>query len=313
MNKKHIFIIGITIIALLVSVLTLFKGNRSSLLTLDNRLVSPDILYLTFPVTSFSGKVEKIEGNTITVSQQMMLQQTILPVTQTTPGQPPAIPTPVSKTLTYKVTVGKNTQIARQPIFVNYLFRKTVPPIATKLNLDDIKVGQTVTVSSTTDLRTLSAPQFEAVDIQLSSIINTLNGKIVDIKGNSLTLKAVPPLPPSATVNAPAAAVKEQEYIVSITDETEISRINFPSDPSKQSTPEKLSISDLKKDMRVTVYTNDDVTNAQTVNALRIEPMIIAPPPETVATPPNLTPTVNLSPTVSITIPATPSAVPTNE
>ncbi|PIV08615.1 hypothetical protein COS52_01745, partial [Candidatus Roizmanbacteria bacterium CG03_land_8_20_14_0_80_39_12] len=42
---------------------------------------------------------------------------------------------------------------------------------------------------------------------------------------------------------------------------------------------EKLTLSDLKKDMQITVYTDADVTEGIKFNALRIEPMMTVAAP----------------------------------
>ena len=110
--------------------------------------------------------------------------------------------------------------------------------------------------------------------INLPPIINTLNGKIVNVTNSTLTLKAFAPV---------AAAPQEKEYTIHITQDTEISRNVYdtnmtPGEPPTPPKPEKLTLADLKTDMRATVYTAEDVIETQTLTALRIEPMASTSP-----------------------------------
>lgn len=294
----------------------LIKGN-SLVNTSSKNKVSSDILLLTQPVNNFSGKVDKIEGNAIWVSQQFTLPQPMLPPPAvTTPGQPPpAIPTPLPpKTVTYKVVINTTTQINRPPVFISYLLTTPTPPAPEKLSVKDIKLGQYISLNTNTDLRTLVNNEIVASSIQLPPIANSINGKISNISGNTLSIKAFPPSQggpggPAMMPNASIAPPKEVTYTVAVTDSTEISRYGQP-EPAKEGAmpkgpvPEKLSVSDLKVDMQLTVWTNVDVTAVQKFTAQRIEPTIIITPPP-VPTVPQAeatsvpTPTVIPSPTVS--------------
>ncbi len=272
-SKKIAALALVAVIFLAIFFFTQVKPfKRSTTIT-----VSPDILYLTSPVTNFSGVVDDIAGNTVTVSQTIYYQPYQMGITPPTPNNPSTGPiTPIStsivKKLTYRVTVGPNTQISRPEAMVIYLFPS--PPAggfptsltSPKLTISDIKKGQNITISTNTDLRTLADNRFTAVNIRLPPIVNTLTGKIVAIAGNTLTVKA-----------------REITYQVTVTANTEISRFNpmvtlpSPQQPAPHQ-PEKLSLTDLQPNMQITVYTNQDVTATQTLTALRIEPQL---PPAT--------------------------------
>ncbi|MCW1310078.1 MAG: hypothetical protein QXP04_05270, partial [Candidatus Nanoarchaeia archaeon] len=116
--------------------------------------ISPNILYLTSPVTSFSGKVENIAGTTLFVSNQYDILQTIPVFTTFFPNKPSIIPTPKIKTLTYKVLITEKTQITQPPLNINYLFKTVSPTLPPKLTKKDIKVGQYIYINTQTDLRT---------------------------------------------------------------------------------------------------------------------------------------------------------------
>lgn len=289
--SKNQMILGTVVVLGMLSVFMFsdFYKNYKNKGT-DNQFISSNILYITQPVTSFSGKVEKIEGNAVSVSSQYSLPQTAPIVITVIPGQPPIMPTPQVKTITYKLLITGKTQISQPPLNVNYLFKTTTPPGApalpaatttSKLTIKDIKVGQNITMSSQTDLRVLSGDMFEAMTINLPQIANTLNGKIVNIEGNTLTLKAPAPISGAmGTVNAVAGSSQEKEYRINMTSDTEISRMSPPVAVKAGEMPqppqnEKLALSDLKKDMQVTVYTAQDVIENKELTALRIEPMNI--------------------------------------
>lgn len=281
MDHKKIIIIGVIVLG----ILTLFMFNGPS-----NKAVSPNILYLTQPVNFFSGIVDKIEGNKLTVSQKLIASQNLLPVAANPLGKTAPLPAPKVVTITFKVVISDKTQISQPLSIVNYLFKTVTPPAvgapgllpadsAPKMTVKDIKVGQMITVNTIKDLRTLTGDTFEATTVNLPQVANTLNGKIVTLEGNVLTIKG---FSQTMAVAAPAAVPKEKNYIINITQDTEISRNIYDSNVNSGTLiapkPEKLSIGDLKKNMQVTVYTAEDVTESQTLTALRIEPIFTPPP-----------------------------------
>ncbi|MFA6016942.1 MAG: hypothetical protein WC744_02555 [Patescibacteria group bacterium] len=284
MNHKKIIIIGL--IVLVVLALFMFFDYKKN--GLNGQDISPNILYLTSPVNSLSGKVEKIEGNVVSISSQYVVPQTAPITIKVMPNQPPIMPAPQVKTITYKLLVTDKTQIFQPASNINYLF-KTTPlsalglPAAMastpKLTMKNIKVGQYITVNSQTDLRTLLKNTFEATMINLPQVANTLSGKIVNITSNTLILRAFPPVaagPPMVAMNIVQSTLQEKEYTINITQDTEISRNVYSATivPGGESPkPEKLAMSDLKVDMQATVYTTEDVLETQTLTALRIEPV----------------------------------------
>lgn len=271
MNHKKIIVIGVVILG----ILTLFMFNPPS-----NKTVSQNILYLTQPVTSFSGIVDKIEGNKLTISQKQTFSQNIVPplAVANLSSRPSPLPTPKTVTLTYQVIVTDKTQISQSPAFISYLFKNVTPALPLKSTIKDIKVGQYLTVNSQVDLRTLVGNVFEATTVNLPQKTNTLNGKIVSLEGNTLTIKGFVPMSPGAVPAAP----QEKQYRISITSDTEISRNVYGTNvnPGVLVAPksEKLTIADLKKDVQVSVYTAEDVVESQTLTALRIEPAASASP-----------------------------------
>jgi hypothetical protein len=268
MNKNKLFTATLVslffILALLLSLIALKKSSQK-------KPLSPNILYLTSPVYSFSGTVEKIEGKAIYVSQK--ITENNLPFAPFPPNPNPSpFPTPKTVTLSYRVLISEKTQISKPPIFINYLFITPTPTAEKKLSINNIKIGQTVTVTTNQDLRTLTSDTFEATTVSLPPIINTLSGKVFEVKKDILIVKAFTPQSPN-----------ERDYQIKITKDTEISRIGT------NGKPEKLSLEEIKKEMGVIVYTDEDVTQSQKLTALRLEPILPPSPAVSPALPPPIT------------------------
>jgi len=300
MKKVLILLLGFFAV---VFIFTYFYNNGLK----KSESISPNILFLTQPVSSFSGIVDKINGNNITISQKLTLFQNntlqapsaLNPANQTSP-----FPTPKTMTVTYNIVITDKTQISQPSPFINYLFKTVNTPLGlptnnvSKLTAKDIKIGQMITVNTMKDLRTLAGNTFEATNISIPQITNTLNGKIISLEGNIMILKGFA-MGASLAVPGVETAPQEKEYRVNITSDTEISRTSFtpptllkPGEMPPPPKNEKLSTSDLKNDMQVTVYTAEDVTTSQALTALRIEPpqiildvVLISPTPSASTTP----------------------------
>ncbi len=243
-----------------------------------------DILYLTNPVMEFPGKIDKISDNSIFVSGKFTITPPPTPINAptTAPGQVITVPPlPPSKTLTYKVNILPYTVINRPESPVKYLLKKNTPTPTPKLTIKDMQVDQIISVSAISDLRTLKSAEFDAVLIKLPPIINIIAGKIASInfKDGLVILKAIQPIRPGTNEPTPEKP-KELEYAISVTQDTEISRMGTIPTPAKStSTPKpaaplEFKLSDLKNDILITVYTDSDVINNQKVKALLIEPPI---------------------------------------
>jgi len=270
----------------------------------QTKTISPDILYLTQPVYSFSGVVEKTGSDSILVTQNVTLSQ-MMP-----PGMPPAIPpganitispTQTPKKLSYTVKITDKTTITRPAMNVPLLLVTPKPPQMQKLSVKDITVGETVSIQTNTDLRTLSGNTFEAVSINLPQIQNSIMGTITSIENGKITVKSTMP------------GAQEKEITVTVSADTEISRYLPPDKENPMPKPVKLSFSDLAKNMQVTVYTDVDVTKQSSVTALRIEPSntavpmappIISPVLETPTNIPTPTKTSKKSPSPTMATPS---------
>ncbi len=204
---------------------------------------SPDILYLTQPVTKLFGRITKVEGSTLSLTQRFSLTPT------------------GTKDLTFTLTVTPQTKIVRLATYVPYLL-KTVPPQPDEvLSLKELVPGMVAAITTNADLRLASEAAVEATAIEVTRVSNTITGTVTKIGGNNLTVKAAPPvLPASVPPTAPPLAT-EALWTVAVTPQTEISRA-VGAVPLSELTPGKT----------IAVWTREDVALATSVTALRIEP-----------------------------------------
>ena len=270
--NKLLIAFSLIFLILIVTILVLF--NKSALFAKlfppeSKQTISSDILYLTSPVNSFSGKVEKIEGNIITVSKKVMLNEAVIPPMNPEEGSP--MPTPSLKTLTYKITAAENMTINRQQIHTEYLFISPTPPPQKQYTIKDLSVGDYININTDRDLRTLNTYEFQANYIEMPEIVSNISGIIIAVNNNSITIKAQLP-PPDGIMPGDyyeETERKEKEYVIAITKDTEISRYK---EPAAEPIRLRLTINSLKKGMGVYVYSGVDISKTQSFEALRIEP-----------------------------------------
>lgn len=267
MNQKTTIILtGLVLIVL--SIFIIYDFSRTKGGSLQNSALSPHILLLTQPVTSFSGVVEQIQGDTIIVTQNQF---------RTDKDK-----TKVS--ITYSINTSKKTQVYQKLPNVNYLFKQVsiVPPKSA--SKQDIKVGSYIVATSPVDLRMVKTNIFETDTITIvdsPNIVNTLSGVITELKNDSITLKApVPAVYEAGKKNNPP--LQEKNFVITIDPNTEISRMSFitteelkeQTPSSTEPKPQKLNVADLKVGMQATIYTDNDVLDTSSLTALRIDPMI---------------------------------------
>lgn len=196
------------------------------------------------PVT-ITGSVEKIDGNTLTVRSL----------------EPPT---------SYDVLI-VDTHIYRPSMKSNYLLKPNSPIVRTDATMGDINVGQQVTIEGISQSGSQKANALQATSLYLPGIIHVMKGKIVSNKNDTLILQGVP-------VSLAPSGGDGREYHVTVSQETEVSRMKLPpvtstGDYLPSTEVEKFGLSDLKENMQVVVYTGQDVTEFFDVIALRIEPI----------------------------------------
>lgn len=248
-------VLAVVVVVLCLALLVKRNGGLIS-----GSSISPDILALTQPVLSVSATVLQNNGTTLVVSYSPQAGQLL------GPGVPNT--TPVVK-LTYTVLLGANTTITKQqaPLAPGGISQ------APKYTSQDIHIGSTVTVVSKVDLRTLQSNSFTASAIVLSPDVTTLNGKIVSVSGNTVVVNGIPSMPfgPSLLSSRPQ---QPKEYQITVIATTSIVEASFGGVlPEKPGIPtqQKLTLTDLKKDMNVSVRTNQDILSATSLTAVSIQ------------------------------------------
>lgn len=257
MNKK--FAIPAGTLLLLALIAAAFSLGRSASKPASS--LSPHILYLTSPAAVFSGKIETIDGNTLTVSQTMSA----------------AAPTPAPAKITFRVLVTAET-----PVNYSSSLSVTTPGSGTTgsttsprpLTTKDLRAGQAVIIDSATDLRTNTSGTFTATAIRLNGP-TSLHGTIIARQGDILSVKGFADSNQMSFTNTAPPGPEEKIYRVKVVPDTAISQNligNTPPGPGSTRTmqPEKLSAADLRPDMQITVWTSQDVSLDPEVAAVRI-------------------------------------------
>lgn len=239
-TEYRVLIIVVLGVLLLVLGASAMKKNNVSLSGPNST-----ILFLTQPVKTFSGMIEKIDGDTLTVTQKV----------------------------TFRVITDKNTVIEQPESPIPYLFAKSMNATNKKKTIKDLKIGQAVVINTDEDLRTVTSQEFKATRVTLNAIMNTLSGPVFDVNGNTLIIKTIPPFTPVSETP------KERNYRIKITNNTEISR------SALDGTPVRLTLNDLKRNMWVVAYTDGDVNLGTDFTALRIDPSISVEAPIPTASP----------------------------
>lgn len=169
----------------------------------------------------------------------------------------------------YKVKIVDKTVIfGLIPALPQALFSLT-PPQPKKLGLNDLKNGQAVSVNTITDLRNAKITEFEATSIQLPQVITTLTGMLVDIRGSDLFLKIISFSDPGNLKNAKkvVALPLEKTYTVKTNKNTAFFLLL-----------RKITLSDLKKNSQITVYSPTEITGRANITAQYVE-VVYEPPP----------------------------------
>ena len=119
----------------------------------------------------------------------------------------------------------------------------------------------------------------------ITPVSKTLSGKIIDVNKNSITLRISSPKTQSdQSKSNPVAGslqMEEKDYKINISSDAQIFKLILSAE-SLIPTREAASVKDLKKGMRITVYTDSEVTATDSLTATYLE---IAPLPSNPALP----------------------------
>jgi hypothetical protein len=188
------------------------------------------------------------------------------------------MPKPIPpRKLRYKVRVNPKTNIFKPFIPIPYLFKTVSPVPSHQPTFADLKIGDSVSVVTTIDLRLLERPEFEAASINyIYPSINSFDAKIIDISLSGENTVLTVDASPSPQRGIPLTTLNPQQiqyYEIVVTADTEISRLVNPGDFTKKPQPQRLNIADLKKNTEVTIWTDGDISAKQKTKALLIRPL----------------------------------------
>lgn len=252
---------------------------------------SQDILYITNPVITLTGKVDKKESNSLVLVHSSP---------ELISSSSPVSAQPKIRISTYKVKVTKNTRVFKTVPLIPYLAKPISPQVQSEGAVADIQAGQNVTVTADVDLRLNTTNEFDAVSIQLTPPINTVQGMITSVTSSGLTVKGVVRKQIFELSQGDGNAKEEKVFTFAVSSDTEISRFSAPtlSKPGETANlgapkVEILSLKDLAVGNQVVVYAGQDVTKSQSLTALRVEPIGTIPDNTRLPSPPQLSPTAS--------------------
>ena len=204
----------------------------------------------TPPVRSFNGTISAKEGNTITVSEN---------------GQ------------TYSFVISDSTQVTRLTNPIQYHFITPPPGTPMHVSADTLQVGDYVAVSTSDDLRKWKSA-YTADYVNVPAIASSFNGTIVSLANNVVVVKGQRARETTIPYSTEMGLKQPEDiqYEVRVLPTTEISYIPATSNPSEPGKAVQLTFQQLQTGMSVKVYTAVDASTTTKVDALRIEPMVIA-------------------------------------
>ena len=266
MKRKYIFIVCGIIFLIGASTIAWFSGTgrlqrwlpslsvqKTASVVVDEKqkelsTASPYVLYVTTPVLTFQGRVDKIEGNTILVSRS-------IPPAASQKAKNPASDT---KEITIAFALTDKTTVTRASI-PGQADKNDGKPVP--LEVSDLKVGQVVSVTTLDDLRFEETAPREATEIQVQTRNYLIAGTINKIENNTLFLFTNPP--PDDAFPQNTQVLKPHDYTVTVSENSQIVYDDGG----------KAGLGDLKPNIFVNIYSNEDpyITNALTASKIMIQ------------------------------------------
>lgn len=232
-----IIIVLVALVNITLLINFLMKRNRTT------EAQSP-ALALTMPVTTFMGTVKEKNANTLVVT---------------------------SNGIDVTVTIDSTVPVTIPPQFIPYSF-KTDFPKEQKGDLESISVGQTISINTQEDIRTITKPVVKAKSIITQAQNRQISGQVESKTANTLVIKGmVMPTDVFAQPKADSKPASPQSYTVSITADTELSRTTTPTN-GLLAAPTKITLNDVAQGANVNVYyapgTSDNTVTGLLVQVL---------------------------------------------
>ncbi len=222
---KKILLIFIFILIGIGAGVTIYLGMNKQATPQTSTPISTNSNTTTSPLTYLSATIDKIEGNTLTVSQK------------TSPDQ----------TRTYKVKIDNNTKIYGSFTTKPAALQSTSAPTAPEIKLEDLKAGSMISLATTIDVNNNSSvKEFTASEIRLPPTINVISGNIKSVDKEGLIIEAFPPLNPANFDPAKQPSLPEKkDFTIKLAENVEIYKNNYSPSEGKTSY-EKIGVADLK-------------------------------------------------------------------
>jgi len=228
MNSRIIVIsIGLTIVSLVVFGVPLFQG-------FSTKKISPYIFDLTSPVTSLPVTVVDARDDSLRVES-------------------------VNGSLKYRVRLDKNTKILQHAAPLDYEEKTGLPVRSTPLSIKDIRKGQRVIVRAGVDLRSVTAQEFKAVEIELPQLEKSLSGTVTRATDRSVTINTVSTrtVDQARTSDYSPEELKKFEYEITLAPSTRIVKNVFVTDPVPAIQTEPVPASSLQEGSVIQAYLAD--------------------------------------------------------
>ena len=258
-KSSYLLLAGILIVGAALSVVAWLAGTRKLPLPSSSSLsqsgfakllplipgqksVPKQIASLPNPVTKVVGRVDKLKGDVLAVTQRFP-----------------------DGDILFTVTITPDTQIIKPRPFIPYLLKTVHADVADVVAAGDLTEGTLVTVTTKDDLRETGTKKSVPATVVEITVYNTsIQGTISEVRGNTFTMNAaVPALPPNIPTTFTDQA-KERTYAVTFsTGSTELSR-------KIAGKATKVHPDELKPGTTVTVYATTDVTLLTSVPAVLI-------------------------------------------
>lgn len=245
-----LFVLIILVIVVVVSLFLfqyfLQKSNKKVISTLPDTVIPLTVTSVpstvpSEPLVFFNGTLKKIEGDTIVLSY---------------------LDEKTSATSSATFLIGKNTQISNSTVTPFFYFISPTPAKSQKTDKNSLKIKDRVMVAIKEGDRGSSKKPVEAVFVDITSGPFYAFVKIAKIEGNVLTIERLDTL---TNYSSPT--------LITINKDTEIIMMKSGSSaeiPTKEDYSQ-ITMSDLKADMQVDIYTEINLVSGDENNALQIK------------------------------------------
>jgi hypothetical protein len=165
----------------------------------------------------------------------------------------------VNGSLKYRVRLDKNTKILQHAAPLDYEEKTGLPVRSTPLSIKDIRKGQRVIVRAGVDLRSVTAQEFKAVEIELPQLEKSLSGTVTRATDRSVTINTVSTrtVDQARTSDYSPEELKKFEYEITLAPSTRIVKNVFVTDPVPAIQTEPVPASSLQEGSVIQAYLAD--------------------------------------------------------